>query len=432
MKRSIRSHAPVVLLLLLACRSGSAELDGAHVSNAPELVAEEVLRIGSVDDPDVGFSRIGGIAVNGQGSVYVLESQDRQIRVYDEDGLRIGTFGRQGDGPGEFKNATLIGFRHDTLAVGDASLGRITFFNRAGETLETLPMPPVWLEPTPGVMVMVEPVRFRGDGFATTVTRMMMPPEPPRDSFSVPQVVLDRSGRITDTLRFERWGLFNSRVRVGNLDVRVPSGPPTARLYIDGQDDTYIVDRSVAATGDQATFTVARVTDAGDTVYRHEIRYRPIAFPAAFVDTIVARAVRPYLRNQEADSGAIENAIRRALKLPPYQPPVTHGRTGADGVLWLRLHDDGTDQHQWVLLDQGGRIKGAVSLPRAVTIHWSSGEYAWASVRDEFDVPWLVRYRLRRAARGSGAHSALSGRRPDEYVKLTDAQFKCEAAGDNS
>jgi hypothetical protein len=369
------------------------------VRRCPAIVAEEVGRVGSVDDPDIGFSRIGGIAIDGQGAVYVLESQDRQIRVYDEDGSHIRTFGREGAGPGEFRNARLIGFRHDTLAVGDASLGRITLFSRTGEVLETLPVPPVWLEPTPGVMLMVEPVRFRREGFSTTVTRMMMPPEPPRDSFLVPQVAVDRSGRISDTLRFDRWGLSDPRVRVGRLDVRVPPSPPATPLYIDGEHDTYVVERPVATAGDQATFTVTRVADSGDTIYRQQIRYRPLAFPATFVDTIVVGAVRPYLRNQQADSGAVDNAIRRALNLPPYQPPVTHGRIGADGVLWLRLHEDGTDQHQWILLEPEGRIRGAVVLPRNVTIHWSSGEHAWAAVRDESDVPWLVRYHLRPVAR---------------------------------
>jgi hypothetical protein len=394
-RRAVRSPASVVLIFVLACHAGEAGFDATHIANVPALAAEEVGRVGSVDDPDVGFSRIGGVAVDDQGAVYVLESQDRQIRVYGEDGSRIRTFGRAGAGPGEFRNARLIGFRHDTLAVGDAGLGRVTLFARTGEVLETMRVPPVWMEPAPGVMLMVEPVRFRHEGFATTVTRVIMPPEPPRDSFLVPQVAVDRSGRITDTLRFDRWGLDDPRIRVGGLDVRIPSGPPATPLHIDAEHDTYVVERPIALAGDQAAFTVTRVADSGDTIFQRQIRYRPLPFPAAFVDTLVARAVQPYLRNPQADSALIDGAIRRALTLPPYQPPVTHGRVGADGVLWLRLHEDGTDQDQWLLIEPEGRIRGAVMLSRHVTIHWSSGEHAWAAVRDELDVPWLVRYRVR-------------------------------------
>jgi hypothetical protein len=394
-RRMHRGCTLVFLILTVACQPSNRQHDAANVANATELVAEEELRIGSVNDPDVGFSRIGGVAVDAEGLIHVLESEDRQIRVYDDQGRHIRSIGRHGAGPGEFRSVTLIGLLHDTLAVGDPSLGRITFFTRTGELLETFPMPPVWLQPAPGVMLMVEPVRFKQDGFATSVTKLMMQAEPPSDSFSVPQVVLDRKGRITDTLRLERWDLSEPRIRVGNVDIRLPSAPPATLLYIDGQEDTYVVDRPVAALADQAAFTVARMAAAGDTVYHEEIRYRPATFSAAVVDSIVARAVRPHLRTQKADSGAIAVGIRQALSLPPYQPPVTQGRVGADGVLWLRLHDDGTDQHRWVLIGPDGRLQGAVSLPRRVTLHWSSGERVWAAVRDEFDVPWLVRYHLR-------------------------------------
>src|SRR5690606_14633985 len=119
------TRAPIVLLLVVACGTGDGATGSDHIAAAPELEAEEVVRVGSVDDPDAGFSRIGGITVDGQGGVHVLESQEKQIRVYDWNGVQIRTFGRDGAGPGEFKSPRLIGYRRDTLAVGDASLGRI-------------------------------------------------------------------------------------------------------------------------------------------------------------------------------------------------------------------------------------------------------------------------------------------------------------------
>ena len=423
MKRHVRHAAPAVLLLVLACATADEAADANHIANAPELVADEVVRVGSVDDPDTGFSRIGGVAVDGEGAAYVLESQDREIRVYDETGLHIRTFGREGAAPGEFRSPTLIGFRHDTLAVRDAGLGRVTLFDRTGRVLETLSVPPAWLDVAPGVMVMVEPARFRRDGFATTVTRRMVPRELPHGSFSVPQVALDRSGRITDTLRFDRWELSDPRISAGGVDVRVPGGPPATPLRMDGEYDTYTVDRSVATAEDQASITVTRVAGSGDTIYHQAIRYRPMAFPAALVDSIIARAVRPHLRSQQADSGAVDSALRSALSLPQFQPPVRNGRVGADGVLWLQLHEDGTDKQQWLLLEPDGSIRGIVRLPSTVTIHWSSGDRAWAVVRDDFDVPWLVRYDVRRVTRGEQSASL------DEFM---DARRRPQRIADRS
>jgi hypothetical protein len=383
-----------ILLLILAC-SRSEQEGEAHVASATELVAEEDLRVGSVDDPDAGFSRIGGVTVDTEGLIYVLESQDRQIRVYDDQGRLLRRIGREGEGPGEFRSPMLIGLQHDTLAIGDLSLGRVTLFLRTGQLLETVPTPPVWLQPSPGFHVMVAPVAFTRDGFSSRIVRMMTPPEMPRDSIAVPHVALDRTGQITDTLRFERWNLFQPQIRVGNLDVSVPSGPPAGPLYVDGQEDTYLVERPVAVSADRAEFSVTRLTQTGDTVHHRNIRYQPSRFAAGVIDSMVARAVRPYLRSPDADSGAIAAAIRQASNLPSYQPPVVRGRIGADDVLWLQLHDDGSDRHRWLLLGSDGQLHGLVSLPRNATIHWSRGNQVLVVVHDEFDVPWLVRYRLR-------------------------------------
>jgi hypothetical protein len=167
-------------------------------------------------------------------------------------------------------------------------------------------------------------------------------------------------------------------------------------LYVDGLEDTYLIQRPTAASPNGAEFTVARLTHAGDTIYHRNIRYRPSTLSAEVVDGLVAQAVRPHLRNPEADSGAIAAAIRQAMSLPPYQPPIARGRVGADGILWLQLHDEGNDQQRWILLDRDGQLYGRVALPQGATIHWSSGDDAVVVVRDDFDVPWLVRYRLRR------------------------------------
>jgi hypothetical protein len=387
-----------ILLLILACGRAEPEEREAHVDHAPELVPEEELRVGSVEDPDAGFSRIGAVAVDTEGMIYVLESQDRQVRVYDDQGRLIRRIGRAGEGPGEFRNPTLIGLQHDTLAIGDLSLNRVTLFLRNGQLLETVPTPPVWIEPAPGVHMMVAPAGFTRDGFGSRIVRVMTPPEAPRDSIAVPHVALDRTGQIVDTLRFERWMLSEPEIRLGNLSLRIPSGPPAGPLYIDGQEDTNVVHRPIALSATGAEFTVSRLTHAGDTIYRRNIRYRPSTFAAEIVDSLVAQAVRPHLRNPHADSAAIAAAVRQAMSLPPYQPPIARGRIGADDVLWLQLHDEGDDRQRWILLDPDGQLYGRVALPRGASIHWSSGNQVVVVVRDDFDVPWLVRYRLSRGS----------------------------------
>ncbi len=86
------------------------EENGIKVVNNPaepmygELVLEleEDLAIGSVDDEKTMFYQIGGIAVDGQANMFVLDSGNQRLQKYDKDGNYLQTIGRKGEGPGEF------------------------------------------------------------------------------------------------------------------------------------------------------------------------------------------------------------------------------------------------------------------------------------------------------------------------------------------
>ena len=79
----------VVPICKLPCRSLIFDVE---VQALAAIEAVEDLRIGSVEDPDVGFSNIGGVAVAEDGRVYVIEAQDRQIRIYGANGTRLGPY----------------------------------------------------------------------------------------------------------------------------------------------------------------------------------------------------------------------------------------------------------------------------------------------------------------------------------------------------
>ncbi len=66
------------------------------------LELEEDLAIGSLEDENYSFYRIGGMAVDSQGNIYVVDSGNQRIQKYDKDGNYLQTIGRKGQGPGEF------------------------------------------------------------------------------------------------------------------------------------------------------------------------------------------------------------------------------------------------------------------------------------------------------------------------------------------
>lgn len=384
----------VLLLLLASC--GTSDSNGIPNADAlPPLRLEEELRIGSVDDPDVGFSRIGDVAIGGDGLVYVAETQDLHIRVYDAEGQRIRTIGRAGEGPGEFRSISGLGLIGDTLWTTDFRLQRVTLMDRMGEVFRTFQIPRLELEPLPGVLMVLGPEAFRPDGSITArVVQIMFGRDPPTDSISLPLVRLDTAGNVVDTLRYDRLAFTRNTIQVGEREISVPEPPPSSPLIVDVGDDRFVVDRPVATSTDGARFTVAYVTASGDTTFRREFGYRPCTFDPVVIDSLIRRRTAFLARQANIDMDAVRAALRDAIQLPAFQPPIAHGLVAEDSVLWLQREDDGTAQRRWLRIAPDGSPRGMLEAPRAAQPRWMRGDVVWASVTDEFDVPWLVRYRL--------------------------------------
>jgi hypothetical protein len=85
-------------------------VDGARVvlnPNAPvygeiKLELQEDLKIGRADDENYLFYRLRGIDVDKEGNIYVADMSNYRIQKFDKTGKYLLTFGRKGQGPGEF------------------------------------------------------------------------------------------------------------------------------------------------------------------------------------------------------------------------------------------------------------------------------------------------------------------------------------------
>jgi hypothetical protein len=404
----IAACATLALVLWAACdrpRAGSIDVDAL-----PVLSLTEDLRVGSVEDPELGFSRVGGITVDREGRVYVLELTDRQVRVFGADGTRLHVIGRSGEGPGEFQSADLrIGFVGDTLWVNDRSSGRISLFQPDGSLLRTIVVEALVADAPPGFGISLYPGTLRGDGMIASSSRIFVPPgeQPPGFQLQVPTVRLDQTGKIVDTIRLRPVRMAPpSRVAiVDGVPLSLPPLPASDPLMLDGTDSDhlYVVDRAVPTEEGDAYFTVTKVAQRADTVFRKEFRYEPQPFTDAYLERLLTPVAAQYAgairQSQPATDSAAAAAVgmvtlRDVLAAPPFVPPVSQARAEHDGSIWLRREDQGGPAVRWLVLGAAGDPVGQVDLPRDATMHWSDGEVIWASVPDELGVPWVVRYRI--------------------------------------
>lgn len=139
--------AVLVLGLSPAHLSAQVEVEPNHA-----FEFEEVLSIGDDEDAPIEylFSNLSFIRTDAAGRIYVAKTRGTRVRVFSLNGDHLGTLGRSGGGPGEFKDLQAIAIdSNERLVVYDRRLDRFTRFPPF-ETIESFPRPdPERIETTP-------------------------------------------------------------------------------------------------------------------------------------------------------------------------------------------------------------------------------------------------------------------------------------------
>jgi DNA-binding beta-propeller fold protein YncE len=82
------------------------------------------------------FGAPQGVAVDADGNIYVTDTLNDRVELFDADGAFISTFGKAGDGPGTFTRPKGIAVDADGhIWVADEMQDRLQVFNREGQLL---------------------------------------------------------------------------------------------------------------------------------------------------------------------------------------------------------------------------------------------------------------------------------------------------------
>jgi hypothetical protein len=82
--------------------------------------------LGGNGNPQAEFLRVYGAWRLTSGAIVVVNGASNELRVFDSHGAPLSTFGRKGQGPGEFESISWTGHAGDTAFVFDGSNKRIT------------------------------------------------------------------------------------------------------------------------------------------------------------------------------------------------------------------------------------------------------------------------------------------------------------------
>jgi hypothetical protein len=379
--------ATVGLAALYACNrtsGGHGELDRVL------LRAEQVLRIGSVDDSTSVMTAASAIVVGPDGSLYSAYPAESVIRIHDRNGMLRRQLGRAGRGPGEFSALRRIGIVGDTLWAIDLDNYRLTLFDlegryRSDRLIQALTEQPSHVVPETllagGIVLGIVSASAAdvAEGKVTTTAYVRLRPD----------------GTIVDTVAV--LDVRNTRMQVsveGTTVAYLPQPFSDADLLTVSHDAgaAFRVNRSIRSEGE---IRVICVNASGDTVFARTFGIAERTVTAAAADS-AARALATLLRaGPRMAAMTLDRAaalVRDQMYVPRLAPPVVALVAGRDGSLWMQHAQAVQDSTSWSIVSASGRALGTVRLPRRLTPMAVDQFHVWGVELDTIDVPFIVQY----------------------------------------
>jgi len=326
--------------------------------------------------------------VGKNGEVYLLDYGSKSVVRVSEEGKYLGTSGRRGQGPGEFKSVGSIGLTARGFWITDPSQRRVSIFTQNGEHERTIALS---LDPEAADSRRSSNIvgLLPNEAIVSQVHMRRPLDVSSNDAFSDTPILIrhDQQGKLFDTVAI--LAPFEGRVvqAKGRSTGKIVLSPIQARTIVEFSADghAHAVIRQVRNPNGSFTLHVAYFVD-GALRYRRQVPHVAIKMTARLRDE--------YLRRTGAVAGSDEwRAAKQLLTEVTELPPAANAFVARDGRLWIqRLAPDRSKS--WVILDQMGRVAGSAEAPPRVQLFEADTKYSWAIVYDDNDVPSVARFIL--------------------------------------
>lgn len=404
-RRVRAAHAVVAALGLLAASAcgpnSDAPADADAFTRPPAGLEGPQLRIGSVDDPDYAFTRTTDLLPLPDGRILSLHPQEATLRRWAPDGRPDGRIGRQGEGPGEFQRPFGLGAFGDSIWVFDLGAYRVSYFDAEGALLGTVTPTVEMGRPDPDSPSPPRPTTPLRDGTWIGQSPAWSQAIAEGTLTEVPNVHLAADGTILDTLWIQDYrprDVLALLRETGGTFGRQPFGDGS--LGLAGPDGVFnVLERRVAPTPEESTFLLTRIAPSGDTLAHREVSYRPVALDPARADSAAEAQAAGMIEFMSRVSPGVSEAslaadLREAMYVPRYAPFVRSMKLPRDGGVWVERQDPEVAGTEWWRFDGDLEPLGRVVTPEGMEILSIDGDVVWGVERDEFDVGYIVRYRI--------------------------------------
>ncbi len=322
------------------------------------------------DTEDFYFGRLGDIAVDDEGRIYLADSREGFIHIFQGDGSYIRSAGSKGGGPGEFQTINSIDIDGSYLYVMDLIQRRLTAFRLDDFSLAfTL---------TPGDEnngISGNPTAFStlSDGnFLVFYSSVIQ--EDDAVFRQEKASVIDRSGRVIhdNIFTFKPSRVTYLETDQGFVNIHFPficrpvtHTGPNHQLYYGFNDRIFI-----------------QIFDM-DGNYRRAIYYDHPNVPLN----------RQHFLDQYRQNELIYEALRR-FEMPARMHAFSGIIVDDENRIWINIVNDDYDTAEWWILDDDGSRLAVFEQPARKSVQFVKNGYMYVIEDDEKGAREMVKYRV--------------------------------------
>ena len=358
----------VILLMSFGCSQGVKieKEDGVTIVRNPEqpaaapgapkaLTLEENLRIGVMEGEDeymFGFLR--SVQVDEEENIYILDAEFIKVRVYDRKGRHLRSFGKEGEGPGEFAWPSRMYLRpaNQDLAILDSNNNRFCYYSLQGECLQEIGL---------GRYSAIFRAWPDSKGYVYGDTWDL------REGLSISQLVKfdpDFEESISTVAELKQ------KVTLGEFN------PISYRiLCLVRPDDTVV-------WANNLEYDIHILDPSGEHIKRITKDYKPVVIP---------QAEKKRIEEERAREG-----FRSKLVFPDTYPPMYYCVSDDKGKIYVRTYEwDGQGRLKWDVFDKEGRYILNFFHPEEDILFCIKNDQVYSMNQDnEQGIPHIRRYRM--------------------------------------
>ena len=340
--------------------------------------------------PEHEFYRVlSGIKLD-NGRIVIGNNGSNQLKVYTGEGEFLLSIGREGEGPGEFKQLDWVSrYRGDSIFAYDYGLGRWSIFSGEGEFGRSARVT------TPGGQ-RVEIAQPFSSG--SVLGMRVMPPSN--------LIGRDLVGMIQDEvslMRFSPEGDYENPVAtLPGPELWLPPRPPdqTHFTYLPalfGYWPYLAVGDDLVFMGTDRGFEVAACSEEGDLRRLIRIPGPERQLTGDKVDEFLERV------REELFPGLAVGLSQRPQ--PDSYPWFSKIMVDAEGNIWVSEYVQlSFDPQEWTVFDSDGSLVGDIEIPRRFMIFDIGSDYVLGRSLDDLDVEHIHLYALLKDENGSWRH----------------------------